>query len=137
VTEGTELQAGKWVKQLTQVLAELIRTTGKLLQRNMMPARLVEFQNDFYCYLERVQATTDLISAELDVRDAYDLWRSTHRGVTAHAKVMHVDSDVIKSVHRWEKELNSRSGFPRLDMLDTYDTLVSLFPLILIYSRSL
>jgi hypothetical protein len=103
----------------------------------MKPARLVEFQNNFYCYLERVQATTDLISAELDVQDAYGLRSLTRRGVTAHAKVMHVNSDVIKAVHRWEKKLNSRSGFPRLDMVDTYDTLVSLVPLILIYSRSL
>jgi hypothetical protein len=67
VTEGTGLQPGKWVKRLTQVLTKSGQTTGKLLQRNLKPARLVEFQNDFYCYLEKVQATTDLISAELDV----------------------------------------------------------------------
>jgi hypothetical protein len=137
VTEVTGLQPGKWITRLASVLEELGRTTGKLLQRNMLPARLVEFQNDFYGYLEKVQATTGLISDEMDVRDAYGLRRSTRRGVTAHAKVMHVDSDVIKAVHRWEKELNSRSGFPRLDMIDTYDTLVSLVPLILKYSRSL
>jgi hypothetical protein len=48
-----------------------------------------------------------------------------------HAKVMHVDSKVIKAVHMWEKVLNSRLGLPRLDMIDTYDTVVSLDSLIL------
>jgi hypothetical protein len=59
------------------------------------------------------------------------------RRVTAHAKVIEVSLDVIKAVHHWEKKLNSRSGFPRLDMIDSYDTLESLVPLILVYSRSL
>jgi hypothetical protein len=46
VTEGTRLQPGKWVQCLTQVLTELGRTTGKLLQWNMKPAQLAEFQNN-------------------------------------------------------------------------------------------
>jgi hypothetical protein len=71
------------------------------------------------------------------VRDAYGIRRSTRRGVTAHAKVMGVEENVIKQVHRWEKEMNSLSGFPRLDMIDAYDELDALVPLILKYSRPL
>jgi hypothetical protein len=136
-TKGTGLQPGKWAKRLVDTLRQSGRTSGKVLQRKMRPARLVEFQNDFFNYLELVQATTTCIGDEVDVRDVYGLGRSTRRGVTAHAKVMHVNANVIKAVHRWERELNSRSGFPRLDMIDSYNTLESLVPWILEYSRAL
>jgi hypothetical protein len=83
------------------------------------------------------KCTTELIDQAVDVRDAYGLSHLSRRGVTAHVKVMQVSHDVNKAVHRWEKELNSRSGFPRLDMIDLYNTLESLVSVILRYCWAL
>jgi hypothetical protein len=60
----------------------------------------LEFQDESYAYLEKVQVTTTYIGNEIDVRDMYGLGCSSRQGVTAHVKVMEVSSDVVRAVHR-------------------------------------
>jgi hypothetical protein len=110
---------------------------GKLFVRKLRPAKLMEFEDDFYRVLERVQDTTGLISKEVCVRDVYGISRSLRRGVTAHSKNMRVDKELRDAINRWGKEANTKLGVARLDMGDTYTTLDSIMPLILEFSRAL
>ena len=138
VTTGTGLRPGVWVKRLIDMKKVVGETHGKLFVRRLRPAKMMEFEDDFYKVLERVQETTDLISKEMCVRDEYGLSRSLRRGVTAHSKNMRVDKELRDAIHRWGKEANTKLGVARLDdMGDTYTTLESITPLILEFSRAL
>jgi hypothetical protein len=44
-----------------------------LFTRKLVPAKLYEFENDFFVLLERVQVQTLHIDKEMDVRDAYGI----------------------------------------------------------------
>jgi hypothetical protein len=105
--------------------------------RKLRPAKLMEFEEDFFKVLERVQDTTDLIPQEMCVRDAYGISRSLRRGVTAHSKNMRVDKELRDAINRWGKEANTKLGVARSDMGDTYTTLESIMPLILEFSQAL
>jgi hypothetical protein len=137
VTKGTGLRPGVWVKRLVEVKALAGETHGKLFTRNLRPAKLLEFEDDFYKVLERVQDTTELISKEICVRDMFGISRSLRRGVTAHSKNMRIDKELRDAINRWGKEANTKLGVARLDMGDTYTTLESIMPLILEFSRAL
>ena len=112
-------------------------THGKLFRRRLRPAKILEFEDDFYKVLERVQDTSDLISKELCVRDMFGISRSLRRGVTAHSKNMRIDKELRDAINRWGREANTKLGVARLDMGDTYTTLESIMPLILEFSQSL
>jgi hypothetical protein len=98
----------------------------------------MEFKEDFYRVLERVQDTTDLISQEICVRDKFGLSsRSLRWGVTGHSKNMRIDKELRDAINCWGKEANTKLGVARLDMGDTYTTLEVIMPLILEFSRVL
>jgi hypothetical protein len=134
---GTHLRPGVWVERLIAVKKEMGQTHGKLFARNLRRAKLVEFEDDFYRIIERIQDTTDLISPEVDVRSEYGLPRTTRRTATAHARNMRLPKDLMDAIHRWGKEMNAKTGVPRLDMQDTYTTIDSIAPLILEFSRGM
>jgi hypothetical protein len=90
VTEGTALRPGIWVERLVVVvLRETGIKGGHLFTRRLLPAKLLEFEDDFFMIHEKVQDTTILVSKDMDVRAEYGISRSTWRGVTAaHARNM-------------------------------------------------
>jgi hypothetical protein len=135
-TEGTNLQPGKWVKRLVDLLTLRNDTRGRLFRRNLNPARLFEFEHDFFRLLREVQSTTTLIDKTKDVDSEYGILRSSHRGMTAHARNMNVTKDDLKTFNRWSKEMNSQTGMPRLDMPKTYSSLDAIKPLLLRVTRS-
>ena len=137
ITKATGLRPGVWVKRLMDIKHLAGEGHGKLFVRKLRPAKLMEFEDDFFRVLERVQDTTELISKELCVRDVYGLSRSLRRGVTAHSKNMRIDKELRDAINRWGKEANTKLGVARLDMGDTYTTLESIMPLILEFSRAL
>jgi hypothetical protein len=137
VTEGTHLRPGRWVERLVAVLRASGQRGGYLFTRKLKPARLMEFENDFFTVIERVQASTDLIDAETDVRDDCGIARTIRRSVTVHARNMEVAKELIDAVNRWRTEESSKTGKPRLDMQDVYSTLEALIPTILRFSRAL
>jgi hypothetical protein len=110
-------------------------TTGRLFQKRLDPPRLFEVEDEFMTLMEEVQANTDAIDDELDVRDRFGLERSLRRGVSAHARNMGVDEDLIKAINRWQKD--PLKGAARLDMIELYSQADSLTPLYLRYSRAL
>jgi hypothetical protein len=110
------------------------KTHGKVFVRKLRPAKLMEFEDDFYAVLEEVQSTTDLISKEMCVRDECGLSRSLRRGVTAHSKNMQIDEELRDAINRWGKEANTKLGVARLDMGDTCTALESVVPLMLEFS---
>lgn len=134
VTRGTGLRPGKWVKRLVDVVD---RKNGKLFVRALTPAKMMEYEEDFFILLERVQSSTEFIPQDLVVRDAFGLSRSLRRGVTAHARNMRLGTDLINAINRWGREANTLTGAPRMDMQDTYTTLDAIMPLVLEFSRGL
>jgi hypothetical protein len=134
VTEGTHLRPGRWVKRLVDVIQGSGRVGGRLFSRKLVKTKLMEFENDFFTILEKVQATTDLILNDFVVRDECGIARTLRRSVTAHARNMGMSIDLIKAVNRWRQEANLSTGNPRLDMPDVYSALASILPTTLQYS---
>jgi hypothetical protein len=93
---------------------------------------MFEWEGDFMTLLELVQATTDLIGKEVELRDKFGINRTTRRGATAHARNMKVDEDIIKAVNQWMKY---DAGAARLDIIELYSELNALTPTYLRYSR--
>jgi hypothetical protein len=137
VTEGTHLRPGRWVKRLVDVIHAKGRHSGRLFNRRLRISKLQEFENDFFTYLEKVQATTTLFPNECVIRDECGIARSLRRTVTAHARNMGIDKELVKAINRWRSEFASRTDNPRLDMPDVYTTLESLLPTHLQFSLGL
>jgi hypothetical protein len=104
-TEGTGLQPEKWVTGLVGSMKKAGIITGRLFQKRLDPPRLFEMTDDVMTLLEQVQARTEHIEDDVEVRGKYGLERSLRRGVSAHARNMGVDEDLIKAVNRWAKDL--------------------------------
>jgi hypothetical protein len=135
MTQGTGLKPGKWIERLVTLMDTAGITTGRLFQRRLDPPRMFEMEDDFMSILEEVQATTEAIDDELDVRERFGMERSLRRGVSAHARNMEVDEDLIKAINRWNKDPSK--GAARLDMIELYSQADALTPLYLRYSRAL
>ena len=76
ITKATGLRPGIWVKRLVDLKALAGETHGNLFMRKLRLSKLMEFKDDFYKVLERVQDTTSLISKEICVQDVYGISRS-------------------------------------------------------------
>jgi hypothetical protein len=113
------------------------RRGGRLFSRKLVKSKLMEFENDFFTVLEKIQATTDLFPDEFVIRDECGTGRSLRRSVTAHARNMGVHIDLIKTINCWRQEANSTTGNPCLDMPDVYVSLVAILPTTLRYLLSL
>lgn len=135
ITRGTHLQPGKWIKRLVDIIASEGRTQGRLLQRALNPPQPCEFQDDFYTILEHVQATTNLIDDELNIREEAGILRSLRRAVTDHARNMKIPKDSIDAFNRWHKE--RKGDNVSQEMIDRYSTVGNLKPLFLEFSLAL
>jgi hypothetical protein len=137
VTEGTHLRPGRWVKHPVELIHSSGRRTGRLFVRRLRVAKMHEYANDFFTVLEKVQATTDFIPADLVIRDECGISRTIRRSLTAHARNMDISPGLINAVNRWRTEASSNTGAPRLDLADVYTTLESILPTTLRYSLGL
>ena len=137
-TKGTHLRPGRWIQRLVAVKQREGIRGGRLFVQKLRPARLFEFENDFFVLIERVQAQTLHIDKEMDVRDAYGIMRSSRRGLTSHSKNMGIPEEDLKAFNRWRSEIKTgNGGAGRLDMPDLYATLKSLTPALLRFTRAL
>jgi hypothetical protein len=134
-TQGTGLKPGKWVERLIGLMEATGITTGRLFQRRLDPSRMFEMEDEFMPLMEEVQATSDAIDDELEIRERFGMERSLRRGVSTHARNMGVDEDLIKAINRWNKDPSK--GAARLDMIELYSQADALTPLYLRYSRAL
>ncbi|KAG7368517.1 hypothetical protein IV203_031260 [Nitzschia inconspicua] len=135
-TAGTNLRPGRWIERLVKTIHDEGRYTGRLFQRKLLPSRLFEFEDDFFTLLERVQATTDLIREDLDLRDEAGISRTIRRGATDHAVNMGVADNLIRAMNRWRSEIRSKDSGVGHTMIDRYTTLTSLKPTFLRYLNS-
>ena len=134
-TEYSNLQPGEWVRRLIRLLEERNEATGRLFRRQLIPARLFEFEFDFFRVLREVQSTTNLIDKTLVVEDSFGILRSCRRGMTAHARNRAVTKDDLQTFNRWNKGISSTSGAPRLDMVEHYSSLTVMKPTLLRVTR--
>jgi hypothetical protein len=137
VTQGTHLRPGRWVRRVVEAIHGTGRRSGRLFNRRLKVAKLQEFENDFFTVLEKVQSVTNLFPEDVVVRDECGISRSLRRTLTAHARNMGIDIDLLKAINRWRAEFSSKTGNPRLDMPDVYTTLESLLPTHLQFSLAL
>jgi hypothetical protein len=70
---------------------------GRLLQRNLAPPKLAEFEDDLFSILEKVQSETTVIDNDVQVREVYGILRSLRKGYTAHAMNMSVPEQLIRT----------------------------------------
>ena len=136
-THGTHLRPGLWISRLVHSIHESGRTTGRLFQRKLKPAQLCEWEDNFFNLLERVQATTELIDDDLDLRQEAGLKRTLRRGVTQHALNMSIDEKLVKAISRWRFETDNRSGYVGITMIDRYTNISALKPMFLRFSDAL
>jgi len=136
VTNGNGLNPGVWIRRLIDIRNVEDDRSGRLFFQVVSPSKVSQYEADFFTLLYQVQATTELISNNVDVGDSYGILRSSRRGATAHARNIRVEKDVIDAVHRWRKEALSGGVAIRLDLIDVYTTLEALAPTILGYSRA-
>ena len=117
------------------------RTGGCLFgKEDGSKARLGDFEENFFSTLEEYagsqeNATSKLISENIDIREEFGLWRLLRRGVTAHAINQGVDPLLIHQINRWRTEMNNQAGSTAL--LDIYAELEALLPTALRYSLAL
>jgi hypothetical protein len=137
VTNGTHLRPGRWVKRLVNLIHASGRRSGRLFQRRLRVAKLHEFEDNFFTVLEKVQATTELMPRDMEIRDECGIARSLRRSVMAHARNMDIPIELIKAINRWRSEASSETNAPRLDMPDVYTTLASIIPTTLRFSLGL
>lgn len=133
VTEGSHLKAGCWMKRYIDTVSKLGYKSKRLFFSTNNPAKLSDFEAEFYDILLRVQSSSNVINDETDVREEFGLRRSIRRGVTAHARNMNVDSDLIHVINRWKREGVKTSK----NIIDLYSEFDQLKPSLLIFSRSL
>ena len=134
VTSGTGLRPGKWILRLVGALERRGKRGGRLFERNMRPAKLVEFQEDFFCILEKVQETTNTINKDLDIREAAGILRTIRKGQSAHAMNMEVGESLVHTINRWKQETKDKDNMVGSSMLDRYANLTALKPTLLRYS---
>ncbi len=136
-TQGNGLNPGVWIRRLIQIRSSEEDNNGRLFFRGVSPARLSQYEADFYDVLYKIQANSNAISDQVEVADAYGILRSLCRGATVHARNMKVSKDVIEAVHRWRREAFGKAGGSiHLDLIDVYTALDALAPTLLDYSRS-
>ena len=136
-TEVSRLKPGRWVRRLVEVVQSEGRTTGKLFQRQLTVPRLLEFEEDWFDVLVSVQTNTDLIDADIDLREKAGIYRSLRRGVTSHAINMQVNPTLVKAVNRWRNEIKGNGRKGTYEMIDHYAELGTLKPTFLRYSKVL
>jgi hypothetical protein len=107
---------------------------GRLFEQNLRPAKLVEFQEDFFSILEKVQETTDTIAKDLDIREAAGILRTLRKGQSAHTKNVNVDEPLVHAINRWRQETRDKDNMVGSSMFDRYTNLTALKPTLLRYS---
>jgi hypothetical protein len=137
VTEGTNLRPGRWIKRLVEIIHHEGRKKGRLFERKLRPAKMCEFEDDFFSVLERVQATTDTIEKGVDLREEAGIQRTLRRGLTSHALNMDIDPKLLAAINRWRSETKSEEGHVGAGMVDRYSKLETLKPYFLRFSRQL
>ena len=131
------LQPGKWAVRYSAELRIEGRSTGYLFStRHGTRSRLSDFEDDFYEVIESIQNQhPDLIEPDIEVREAFGIWRSTRRGVTGHAINRRVSTTLINLINRWRTEKDKQAN--SASMIDIYTELDDLIPTIIRYSHSL
>lgn len=129
-TGVSKLEPGRWMKRLVGVISMEGRTNGKLFQRKFKPAKLIEFEEDWFEILLSVQDTTNLIDKDLDLREKAGILRTLRRGFTSHAINMEVPTSLINAFNRWRdeaKESGKKGAFKTIDLYSQLDTLKPTF----------
>jgi hypothetical protein len=137
VTEGTNLRPGRWIKRLVEIIHHQGMKRGRLFERKLRPARMCEFEDDFFSVLERVQARTDTIEKGADLREEGGISRTLRRGLTSHTLNMDIDPTLLTAINRWRVETRSEAGHVGAGMVDRYSKLETLKPYFLRFSRQL
>jgi hypothetical protein len=85
---------------------------GRLFLRRLLVVKLHEFEDDFFTVLEKVQATTELLPDDMEIRDECGIAWTLRCSVTAHARNMEISIELIKAINWWRTKANSATNAP-------------------------
>jgi hypothetical protein len=83
---------------------------GRLFQQSLSPARLFEFEHNFFMLIKQVQSSTDLLDQAMDVRHPFGTLQSLQSGTISHPKNLQLPIKWINALNRWRTEANSQTG---------------------------
>jgi hypothetical protein len=131
ITGKSKLEPGIWAHRYCW----LLKTSGQV-GGYLFPGTLADYEDMFYPMLEGIQSQRpDLISAKLNVREDFGLFRSIRRGGASHALNMDIRRNLVTAINRWRGEMNSE--VPRVDMPGSYTRLDTIQPTRLRYSHGM
>ena len=88
--------------------------------------------------LSNLQASRpDLISHDIVITEAYNVYRSFRRGSTTRAREVKVPKDIIELNNRWSKVERKSGGMPKMSMADLYTEIRQALATKLRFSKSL
>jgi hypothetical protein len=79
----------------------------------------------------------ELIGPEVDVVEAYGIFRSLRRGSLSQARNMNVSGPDVDLINRWRQVDNARGSKPAMVMRDHYSEIEQMLPSLLRYSKAL
>jgi hypothetical protein len=133
------LEPGKWYERMVDWYRLKATTQGPVF-RKKDGARILtsEYEYIILSKFEEIQAARpDLISASIDVFDAYGLRRSFRRGSDTEALNQEVDTLDIHFMNRWRIMEKAKGKKPMLRMISSYAEMRLLLKTLLRYSRAL
>jgi hypothetical protein len=133
------LPLGTWVSRLVQlkVSQSLVRGPAFSNRRGQpLDSRWLELE-----ILDRLHAiqgsNPDLIAADMNVHEDYEISRSFKRGATTEARNRGVKPNDIDVMNRWRKLENAQGRKPRHRMQDHYSDIRQMVPTLLRFSQAL
>lgn len=137
-TEGSGLKPGVWLEHFLEVKGQGLGRKARLFQFGDRKMELKDCHEIFYGSIEKGREKEIVgLKDKDDLGEIYGIRRSLRRGVTTHALNQGVGKELLANVNRWRLEKASKTGAPRLDMVDVYAELETLKPLFLEFSRCL
>lgn len=137
-TEASKLKPGLWLKRFLATKMEGLGRKPRLFQFTDDKPTLKDCHEIFYGTVDRGRARSiEGLKDKDEAGETYGIRRSLRRGVTTHALNVGISKDLLASINRWRLQKESRTGAPRLDMVDLYAELDTLKPLFLEFSRKL
>ena len=110
-----------WCARVLEMKQKEGKTRGWLFARDDGTRKLAsEFEEGMMLLLESIQASTNLIPLDVDVRTEYGVYRSLRRGATTHARNCGVKVEDIQMNNRWRKVEAAKGKAASLNIRDHY-----------------
>jgi len=111
-TTGSGFKVRTWIERLASILRLEGKSSGPAFcHPSGRVIRSMEMDSEFHTQLEIVQEKrTDLIPANIDIRESFSVFRSLRRGSTSRVGELGVPDNIVNLHNRWRK-VEAGGGF--------------------------